>query len=373
MLFKDVVGHVELKKRLREEIRNGKVSHAQLFLGQVGHGSLAMALAYGQYLMCKDRQQEDSCGVCSNCHKYSKGIHADVHYIYPVVLAEGKVSDEFIELWREKVINGTPYINYQEWVHSISTKARSGIIGTEECNNLSKKLSLTSYEGGYRIVIIWMAEEMNASFANKVLKSLEEPSDKTIFLLVAEEGQKMLPTILSRAQTKTIPRVSFPETVDFLMKNHGMKQNTAQSLTARFDSNISVILENSEDHDSSEIYKDSFIELMRAAYKKNVPEMLDWSEKMGGSEKGMQSAFLLYSIHMFRQSILKNYTDDELYRVSASEEEFLKNFARFITGNNIQDFANEFSQAHYYLERNANPRIVFTELCFQVMRFIHVA
>ena len=373
MLFKDVVGHEELKKRLREEIKSGKVSHAQLFLGQLGHGSFALALAYMQYLMCQNRQPEDSCGTCANCHKVAKAIHPDVHYVFPVVLKEGKTSDEFIDSWRERLTGEPPYFSYSSWIYSISTKARSGLISVHESVKLNQKLSLSSYEGGYKVVLIWKAEEMNVPFANKILKSLEEPSAKTVYILVAENGENMLPTILSRCQAKKVPRVSFAETVAFLGREYGLNSEEAQSLTARYDANLTAILENAEDSSSSDVHREDFIELMRSSYKRNVIEMLKWCDKMGSNAKSRQSAFLLYSIHMFRQSILKNYTDDQLYRVSKEEAEFLKNFARFINGNNIQDFTQEFSQAHYNLERNANPKIVFTELCFQVMRFIHAA
>lgn len=372
MLFREVVGQMDLKSRMIQEINSGKIGHAQLFLGRNGYGNLALALAYVQYLFCENKGERDSCGVCSSCSKTRQLIHPDVHFVFPTVQAISKISDGFIGKWRETVLT-SPYFNLNDWIHVMDDKGRKPIIGTEESKELLKKLSLMSYEGGYKVVIIWMAEEMNPTFANKMLKTLEEPADKTLLLILAEDSEYILPTILSRAQMRKIPRLAFAEVTHYVQANTQLSDNEAQSLVARVDGDVSLIRAHLISAENEDKNREMFIQLMRSAYKKNVLEMMDWADAMAGIGRETQKIFLEYALHMFRQSILKNYTDEQLTRVSREEAEFLKNFARFITGNNVGEFLEVFSEAHYHIERNANPKILFTHLAFRAMRFIHFA
>ena len=372
MLFSKVVGQEELKTRMIQEINSGKMGHAQLFMGKNGYGNLALALAYVQYLYCENRGEKDSCGKCASCSKTQQLIHPDVHFVYPTVQALSKTSDGIIGQWRE-MVSQSSYFNLNDWINAIDSKGRRPIIGTEESKELLKKLSLTSYEGGYKVVVIWMAEEMNTTFSNKMLKTLEEPADKTIILILAENSEYILPTIMSRAQLKKIPRLAFADVVHSVQTMTTLSDNEAQSLVARVEGDICLIrahLMNIENEDKN---RELFIQLMRTSYKKNVLEMMDWADIIAGIGRESQKIFLEYALHMTRQSILKNYTDDQMMRVSKEEADFLKNFSRFITGNNITDFLQIFSEAHYHIERNANPRILFTHLAFRTMRFIHFA
>ena len=372
MQFSEIVGQIDLKKRMINEIRSEKMSHAQLFLGKNGYGNLALALSYTQYLFCENKGEEDSCGVCASCSKTKQLIHPDVHFVFPTVQAISKTSDGMIANWREAVATSA-YFNLNDWINFTDNKGRRPIVGAEESKELLKKLSLMSFEGGYKVVIIWMAEEMNVTFANKMLKTLEEPADKTIILILAENTEKILPTIMSRAQLKKIPRLGFAEVAHYVQSSTELSENEAQSLVARVEGDICLIrahLMNAENEDKNRII---FIELMRSSYKKNVLEMMDWANMVSGIGREGQKTFLEYALHMVRQSILKNYTDEQLARVSEEEAGFLKNFSKFITGNNVTDFLNIFSEAHYHIERNANPKILFTHLAFRTMRFIHFA
>ena len=372
MQFSEVVGQIDLKKRMINEIRSEKMSHAQLFLGKNGYGNLALALAYTQYLFCENKSKEDSCGVCASCSKTKQLIHPDVHFVFPTVQAISKTSDGMISNWREAA-GTSPYFNLNDWINYTDKKGRRSIIGTEESKEVLKKLSLMSFEGGYKVVIIWMAEEMNATFANKMLKTLEEPADNTIILILAENPEKILPTIISRAQLKKIPRLGFAEVAHYVQTSTDLSANEAQSLVARVEGDICLIrahLMNAENEDNNRMI---FIKLMRSSYKKNVLEMMDWADMVSGIGREAQKIFLEYALHMVRQSILKNYTEEQLTRVSQEEAGFLKNFSKFITGNNVTDFLTIFSEAHYHIERNANPKILFTHLAFRTMRFIHFA
>lgn len=372
MQFKDVVGQEELKNHLVQEIVKDKISHAQLFLGKAGYGGLPMALAFVQYLFCENKKTNDSCGVCQSCHKVSELQHPDLHFSFPVVLSTYKKSDNALKLWREQ-INEQAYFGQTDWIRRIDEKERKPIIGTEESQEIIRKLSLKSYEGGYKVMIIWMAEEMNADCSNKLLKILEEPPNKTLFILLCEKQDKLLPTIISRTQIVKIPRVNTDELSLFLRNNFTLNASDSESLVARVEGDVLLALDFLKSGEEQDHNRELFIQLMRACYKKDVIQMLDWAEDVSTSSKERQKVFLHYALHMFRQSILRNYTENQLTHVSEEEERFLQNFSKFITGKNLADFMKSFDDAYYHLERNANAKILFTNLCFKVMRYIHFA
>lgn len=372
MQFKDVVGQGELKSHLIKEVLSEKVSHAQLFLGKPGFGSLPMALAFVQYLFCENKQETDSCGVCPSCRKTQELQHPDLHFSFPVVQAINKKSDAFLSDWREQV-KENPYFNLNDWLKRIDDKGRKPIIGTEESQEIIKKLNLKSYEGGYKVMIIWMAEDMNATCSNKLLKILEEPPAKTLFILVCESQEYILQTIISRTQLLKIPRINIDDLSNYLKNEHSMSLEGADSMAARVDGDLNEALEMLGDSTEQSENRELFIQLMRVCYKKDVVPMMDWAEEMAILTKEKQKIFIRYALHMFRQSMLRNYTDDQLTRVSDEEDNFLKNFAKFITGNNVFDFMETFNDAHYHIERNAHAKILFTNICFKVMRYIHIA
>ena len=204
-------------------------------------------------------------------------------------------------------------------------------------------------------------------------KILEEPPKDTLFILISDSDEMMLQTILSRTQLVKVPKISTEELSHFLRDRKGLNSNSADSIAARAEGDLIQALELANQNTSENIEKDLFIELMRVCYKKDVLQMLNWADKMGAQSRESQKTFLKYALHMFRQSILKNYTDDMLLRVSEEEAGFLKNFSKFISGNNVLDFMKTFNDGHYYIERNANSKLLFTNICFQVMRYIHVA
>lgn len=372
MQFSQVVGQDRLKSQLIGDFKNNKISHAQLILGSPGFGTLPLILAFVQYLFCEDKQEHDSCGVCAGCRKVSELQHPDLHFSFPVVQAIAKTSDHLIKEWRafNKV---NPYFNLNDWSLFIDEKGRKPIIGTEESQEIIKKFSLKSFEGGYKIMIIWMADEMNASCANKLLKILEEPPAKTLFFLIATTADGMLPTIVSRTKILRVPRLFSPEVEGYLQTKHQLPPTQAASVAAQADGNVITALHLISESEEKDFNRDQFIQFMRICYRKTVIDMMNWSDGMASVGKEKQKLFLEYALHMFRQSMLKNYTEDQLIKVSKEENDFLKNFAKFISGNNIFDFMQHFSDAHYHIDRNANPKILFTELSFKVMRYIHFA
>jgi DNA polymerase-3 subunit delta' len=298
--------------------------------------------------------------------------HPDLHFSFPTIQAISKTADGNLKEWREQ-ISDQPYFDLNGWIRKTDVRERKPIIGVQESEGIIKKLSLRSYEGGYKVMIIWMADQMNVATANKLLKILEEPPKNTVFILCAESQESMLATILSRCQIVNIPRISIVDLSLYFRENKQMNSNQADSVASRVEGDFLEALEYMGDHQEQDANRDQFIQLMRVCYRKNVLEMMQWSEDIATSSRAQQKIFLKYALHMFRQSMLRNYTEDHLTRVSEEEDHFLEKFARFISGNNVFDFMTSFNDAHYHIDRNANPKILFMNLCFNVMRYIHAA
>lgn len=372
MLFKNVVGQKELKTSLIREIKAGKISHALLLSGQLGFGGLPLALAFTQYLFCENKGNEDSCGKCDSCLKVHDLQHPDLHFVFPVVQTLNKLSTFFLHDWREQ-LKQNPYFDLFDWTQLIDSKERKPIIGAEESVEILRKLSLKSYEGGNKVMIIWLPEEMNQSSANKLLKILEEPPSSTIFLLVSENPEETLITIRSRTQNIRIPKINTSDLSAFIGQHFNLDKAQADSISSFAEGDLIRAVEFVNTSSDKDIYRDSFIQMMRVSYKKDVNGMLEWAEKIGSEGKERHKLYITYALHMFRQSLMNNYVGEHMLRVSAEEEKFLRNFAPFISGNNIREFMETFDAAYYHIDRNANPKILFTQLCFQTMRYIHQA
>lgn len=372
MQFKNVVGQRELKAHFIQEVKEDRISHAQLFLGQLGYGGLPLVLSFIQYLFCSNKSDTDSCGTCDSCRKVQTLQHPDLHFSFPVVQAINKTSNFFLSNWRKK-IDSNPYFDSNQWAETIDEKGRKPIIGTEESLEIIKKLSLKSFEGGYKVMVIFKAEEMNPTCSNKLLKILEEPPAKTLFFLIAENQESLLQTILSRTQVVKIPRIDLSDLTQFIQSKHQLDSSTATSIAAQVEGNLIEAETLISSNDDKNVNREMFIQLMRVCYKKDVIPMMNWADAISQIGKEKQKNFLQYALHMFRQSLLRNYTQNQLTRTSKEEDAFLENFAKFITGNNITGFMQNFNDAYYHIDRNANARILFTELCFKVMRYIHFA
>lgn len=371
MQFKDVIGQQELKQALIKEVISGSVSHAKLLHGKAGYGGLALSLAYVQFLFCAQRSETDSCGQCPSCLKVSHLQHPDLHFSFPSVQDVSKTSDPLIKEWRTRVLE-SPYFNLNDWIRQIDPKERNPIISADESQAIIRKLSLKSYEGNYKVVILWMAEELNTSSSNKLLKVLEEPVGDTVFILLSEGMEKLLPTVVSRTQRFRIPRID-AETMRAYLKSKNVKSKDIETIVSRAEGDLIETALLTGEHSDQEMLKEKFMELMRVSYRKDVIKMMDWAEDTAGIQKERQKMFIEYALHMLRQSMLMNYMGEQLTRVSEEEAVFLSNFSKFITGNNIFDFTKTFNEAHYHLERNANPKILFTALTFKAMRCIHHA
>jgi len=372
MLFNDVVGHGSLKKNFIQEVQDDRVSHAQLFLGKTGFGSFPLAMAFVQYLLCDNRTETDSCGECAKCNNVAKMQHPDVHFSFPTVQAEAKTSDEQFTLWRDMILEN-PYASLNQWINVSDPKGRKPIISKHQSEQIVKKLSLKSFEGKHKISLIWMADEMNTVCANKLLKIIEEPPKDTVFILIAESQEKVLPTILSRTQLVKVKQLDDQTILQALKEKKGVTGEIAKSIVSRSEGSLSNAFEMISSQGSESLNRERFIELMRVCYKKQVLPMMSWAEEMAKLGREDQKHFLRYSLYMVRQSLMKNYTEDKLLRASPEEVDFLSKFSRFITGNNVLDFTSLFNDSHYNVERNAHAKMLFTNITFEVMRYIHKA
>lgn len=379
MDFSEVIGQKHIKSHLAKTIENGRIPHAQLFSGVNGSGLLPMAIAYASELLCtqyeKDGPEYFSCKT-----KVTKLTHPDLHFVYPVntsnAIKKNAISDHYAEDWRNFVLSN-PYASLFEWLQAIGIEKKQGNISKFEAENISKKLSLKSFEGGYKVMIIWMAENMNTDCANKILKLVEEPSAKTVLLLLSENEQQIITTIRSRCQKLVFPLLSEADIASNLNENKRIDNNLALKTARRARGDFNKALQFLEETGEDELFEKWFITWVRTAFKAKgnkaaINNLLDWSDELAGQGRETQKKFLNYCIEVFRQSLLKNYTAESLLFFEATDETFsLSKFAPFVHQNNIFEINEALEDASYHIERNGNAKIIFTDLSIKLTRLIH--
>jgi len=376
MLFKEIIGNSSVKKQLIEAVRNNRISHAQLFYGKSGSAKLALALGYAQFLNCEYRTTVDSCGICSSCLKFNNLSHPDLHLIIPVLKTkkvQKPVSDHFIGQWRDFITNNY-YGSLNGWIDSFGTENKTGQQGTiykDEANNIHKKLSLKNYEAEYRVVLIWMPERMNLEVSNKLLKLFEEPPRGTIFLLITENTNQLLPTIISRLQTIKIADFTAEDIVNhFGVKDLSLeKAKQLRNLTNADLGKITQILEDKEGE--LDLFSD-FSVWMRLTYKMDVQGISKWVDNL--SLKGMkqQNLFLSYAIKMVRECLIYNFASDTLLKTNENEFAFLTKFSPFIHEENSVMITEKLEESIKAINRNANAKILFFELSLQMVKFLRL-
>lgn len=372
MLFKEIIGQVAVKERLIRSVKEGRISHAQLFLGPQGSGSLALAVAYAQYISCNNKQEADSCGECISCVKYNKLIHPDLHFVYPVALSKHvRVSTDVASTWREVFLDN-PYITLFNWFEMLEAENKQAIIGVDESVEILRKLSLTTYEAEYKIMIIWQAEKMNPAAANKLLKILEEPPEKTLFLLVCESEDQLLRTIVSRTQLIKITKISDADLIETLTSQHHLSAEAAESIAHLADGDYSEALLLINENETAGQNLATFQKLMRASIKFDPKAIYAWIDEVNEAGRERQKNFLNYALHIMRESLVMNYADASLIKLGEEEQGFVKKFSPFIHANNVERFMEELNRAHYHMERNANPKILFMDLAFKFNELLNI-
>lgn len=380
MLFSEILGQEHIKSHLTKSADAGRIPHAQLFIGTEGSGTLPMAIAYAQYILCGNSSGENNSGNAACNLKFEHLGHPDLHFVYPVATTSDvkshPVSANFIKQWRE-FITETPYGGLFDWLKKIDIQNKQGQIGVDEAQEIVKSLSLKSYEGGYKVMIIWMADKMNVATANKLLKLLEEPPQKTVFLLIAENEDDILQTILSRCQILNFGALSEKVIGTALMIRNGIEERAAMKIAHQAQGNYNKALKLLSKDEDGLPFEEWFVQWVRAAFRAKgnaaaIQDLISWSEGIAGIGREAQKQFLLFCIDMFRQALLLNYSAKELVFMEPAVEKFkLENFAPFVNGNNINDIFKELSDALYHIERNGNAKIILTDLSIKLTRLIH--
>jgi DNA polymerase-3 subunit delta' len=370
MQFKDVLGHEKIKKLLVEETKTNRISHAQMLLGPSGSAKLPLAIAFSQFLLCENPSETDSCGVCPTCVKIQHNVHPDVHFIYPVVNSKGVKSAEDKRKEWNSFLEKNIYFDLTNWLEFTDEMGKNPQIGVEESRQILKKLALKSFSGKYKIMIIWLPEKMNSAAANKLLKVLEEPPEQTLFFLVCDSIETILPTIISRTQIIKVPHLSHQDITSFLKSTYQIDDDNAQTIANLAEGSVVKALNMISGDKAQLTYFELFVSLMRSAYAIDALKLIDAAETLAAQDKENQKNFLLYGLHIFRESLLTNYLGIESDNLRVEEKDFLKKFARFINNQNISALTNEFNEAYYHLERNANPKILFTDLVIKLTKMI---
>ena len=374
MLFNQIIGQEHIKKHLQKSAENGRVPHAQLFVGKEGCGSLPMAIAYAQFLLCNFSEDAGACNI--KCNKLQ---HPDLHFAFPVTTNDSvkkhAVSDLFLEDWRDFIAT-QPYGSLFNWLQHIGVENKQGLIGVDESEAVVKKLKLKSYEGGFKVMIIWMAEKMNIAAANKLLKLIEEPPQKTVFLLITENEEQIINTIKSRCQALHFPALSEQDIANTLILKNQVADNQATKIAHQAEGNYNKALHLLQNDSSDLVFEEWFIAWIRTAFRAKgnasvVQQLISWSDTIAKTGRETQKRFLDYCLQFFRQALLMNYKSDQLVFMESKSGFDLSKFAPFVHSGNILEIEKELNDAMYHIERNGNAKIILLDLSMKLTRFLH--
>lgn len=380
MLFSEVLGLPHIKNHLTTSADRGRIPHAQLFVGNHGSGLLPMAIAYAQYVLCGNTNSENDTGNSACNIKFNHLSHPDLHFVFPVAtndkIKAHPVSNHFMDSWRTFLTNN-PYGSLFDWYQEIGIENKQGQIGVDEAQDIVKSLSLKAYEGGYKVMLIWMADKLNTASANKLLKLIEEPPNKTLFILIAEDEEQIIQTIRSRCQILRFPPLSETVIAEKLALDQDLDAAIAKKIAVQANGSYSQALHILKNDSGDEQFENWFVTWVRTAFKAkgnkaSILELITWSETIAGTGRETQKSFLQYCLDFFRQALLYNYKAEELVYMQPKTANFkIEKFAPFITGANILGITAELEDAIFHVERNGNAKIIFTDLSIKLTRLIH--
>jgi len=368
MQFKEIVGQAAVKQRLISSVKENRVSHAQLFLGPEGSGNLPLAVAYAQYVSCEDRQPDDSCGVCASCRKYQKLAHPDLHFSYPF-FAKHKDDNAltFIEQWREAFL-ANPYLGLDTWRGYLDAENKQANINIAECHQVIKKLSLKPFESAYKMLILWLPEYLDKE-GNALLKIIEEPQPNTLFLLVAQNQDQILNTILSRTQLVKIPALEYNEIRDYLMGQHNQTEHAAGEIAYLSNGSLAEALNLLQQEDSG--YHQLFIKWLRMCFSNKGTDVISFTDQLAKLGRENQKNFLRYGINFIRECCLLLAGAGNLVHLPDAELETAQKMTGVMTMAMAEAISAELEKAHYHVERNANPKILFLDVSLQLIKILY--
>jgi DNA polymerase-3 subunit delta' len=373
MFFRDIVGQQEVIERLVKDAQAGTVPHALLFTGPEGTGKLQTAIAFARYLLCRDKADStDSCGKCPSCIKMDKLVHPDLHFVFPVInksksAGRSTVSDDEISTWRETVLE-QQYFGFEDWLAAIDADNKQARIFVTESESILGKLSLKSVEGGYKVMIIWHAEKMNAECANSLLKLLEEPPAGTVFILTTDTPELMLETILSRTQRIDFKRIP-AELIEQKLTGPGylLDSDTAAKIAHLSGGSWLKAMNALRVNAESDEFLEYFMQLMRLSYGRRLKDLKIWSDNVAGGGREWQKRFLAYCQRMIRENFICNFHNPELNYMTEQERQFSVRFAPYVNENNIIGLTEVLSDAQRDIEQNVNSKMVFFDLSLKTI------
>ncbi|KEQ31800.1 DNA polymerase III subunit gamma/tau [Pedobacter antarcticus 4BY] len=368
MQFKDIVGQQEIKQQLIQTVTENRMSHAQLFLSPEGSGSLALAIAYAQYINCLDKSDTDSCGVCSSCRKYERYIHPDLHFSYPFFASKDvRVATDVLDEWRTMLLED-PYVNLDLWRSRLNAENKQANINIAECHDIIKKLSFKAFEAETKVLIIWLPEFLEKE-GNSLLKIIEEPTPHTLFVLVAHNQEQILSTLLSRTQIVKIPKLPSATVVEHLCTHYNLDRDIAATYSFLADGNLieakSMVIH--QQNDNAVL----FSEWLRMGYGNKVPDLISFVEQAAGWGRENQKNFLKYGISFLRECSLLLSGAEALVKLPENVLETAKKLSEKVLDLTMAEAIIEvLEQAHYHIERNANPKILFLDVSLQLVKII---
>jgi len=367
MLFQEIIGQNAIKEQLIQSVFENRVSHAQLFLGPEGSGSFALALAYAQFISCTERSRTDSCGNCASCRKYNKLIHPDLHFSYPFFRG-GEKEDSMADLgeWRDLVLSN-PYFDLDEWRLRLDAQNKQPNINKAECLNILHRLSLKAFESEYKTMIIWLPEYLKNE-GNRLLKTLEEPANKTLIILVAQNQDQILNTIISRTQLVKIPALKNEDIVRYLTDNKDISEAQASRIAYLSDGNMQAALNllKEDDHDDFR----NFTGWMRMTFADKGAQIIDFVDELSKLGRENQKNMLRYGVQLIRECVMMLSGAESLVHLPSAELDFVKNFSKHLDLAKCEALVNGLEKAHYHIERNANPKILFLDVSLQFVKIL---
>ncbi|SDN80855.1 DNA polymerase-3 subunit delta' [Pedobacter steynii] len=368
MQFKDIIGQEQIKAQLVQTVAENRVSHAQLFLSSEGSGALPMAIAYAQYINCLDKQGDDSCGVCSSCRKYERYIHPDLHFSYPFFASkDARIAVDVLDEWRNMLLEDA-YFDMDIWRSKLSADNKQANINIAECHDIIKKLSYKAFEAETKVLIMWLPEYLDKE-GNALLKIIEEPPKNTLFLLVANNQEQILSTLLSRTQIVKIPKLPHATIEQYLMEKHGMQEDQATEYSFLADGNLieaKLLVANTQNENA-----DKFAEWLRMGYGNRVLDLTVFVDQAAGWGRENQKNFLKYGINFLRECSLLLSGAEELVKLPARTLDTAKKLSNHVLDLGMAEaIIQELERAHYHIERNANPKILFLDVSLQLVKII---
>ncbi len=371
MKFSEIIGQEEIVARLRQMAEENRVPHAMMLAGASGYGTLPLALALASWLL-GEREEGTNANVEAMLKKYR---HPDLHFVYPVIRPKGTpanrviTSDDFADEWHT-LLSASPFFTFEEWLTMMKTENEQAQIFAAEADSLIHKLSLKSSQGGYKVCIIWLPERMNVTFANKILKLLEEPPSQTVFILVSEEPQKLLETIRSRVQHIDVRRIADQAVKSALMTKRGLDEAMAERVTHIACGNWIRAMEFLDTGNENREFHGMFVMLMRFAYQRNTMGMKKWADAVASYGREKQKRLLAYMSSQVRENFMYNFGDPQLVYMTEEEEQFSKNFARFVNEANVVDMMELIEKTSKAIGQNANPKMEFFDLALKTIVLI---